>query len=159
MSITDEAAAAEQAEEDATTTERWTFAGQAPGRKRPVVEVWWPADGERLAYAPTKGAHYTPGGLYEVRVYRGENTITRYGGAEFVGADPDAERRMRAEAEAAAGARELARARLEKRAKGGAFAEVLGEVRAAAATMTHAQREAFLAMLAREVYTARRAAR
>jgi hypothetical protein len=161
MSMTEEAAAAGQAEEDRTTVERWTFAGQAPGRKRAVIEVWWDARGERLAYAPAKGFHGVPGGLYEVRVYRDPEgkTITRYGGATFVGADHDGERRMRAEAEAAAGARELSRDRLERRAKGGALGEVLGEVRSAAATMTHAQREAFLAMLAREVYTARRADR
>jgi hypothetical protein len=135
-----------EADQVETVTERWTYAGQAPGRKRAVVEVWWDEAGERLAYAVAKGSHPIPGAQYAVKVYRHEGTITRYGGVEFIGTNPDPDVRARAEAEAAAGARELARERL-------------AEVRSTAATMTHAQREAFLAMLAREVYTARRAAR
>ena len=155
-----EVEAVEPVEEDRTVAERWTYAGQAPGRKRAVIEVWWDASGERLAFAPGKGFHGTPGGLYEVQVERHGNSVTRHGGATFVGANPDREVRAAAEAEAQAGGRELARNQLERRVgRGGPLAEVLAEVEATAGPMTHRQRDAFVSLLQRSVYMATRGGR
>jgi hypothetical protein len=135
--------------------ERWTYGGQAAGRTRARVAVWYDENRAKLLYAPDKGARYVPGAVYEVQVRRDGDQIQRLGAAVFQGRNPDPEWAAQVEAGAYAGDRQIAADALERRAaRDTELDKLLAPVEAAAAGMTYAQRDALIALVTRRVYRA-----
>jgi hypothetical protein len=137
--------------------EVWAYAGLAPGVKRATVAVWYDANRRRLAFKPLTGTRPVPGCLYRVEVTRDGTSVTRHGEPVYDG-PADGEWYAQLEAEALAGAREIARESLERKMArdGSQLGALIAPLEQAAATMTYAQREALLALVTRRVYRAER---
>lgn len=97
-------------------TEQWIYAGlRLISGKR--VTAWLDESGVELLYADSKRNFIVSGG-YEVRVTRGDDRVTRHGEPRFMTLVPvESSRRREWDAETAVVETELARGKLERKAR------------------------------------------
>lgn len=142
-------------------TEQWTFGG-AVGTGKDARHIWYDEDRNKLRYTPDKGARYVVAGVYATPVRRepradGEGDQTwRRSSVRYAGPQPDRDFAAKVEAEAYAAQIEIETERAENkhRRDPGVLDELVAPIERVAASMTYAQREALLALIARRVHRA-----
>lgn len=134
-------------------TEQWIYAGlRLISGKR--ATAWLDESGVELLYADSK-RNFIVGGEYKVRVTRGDDRVTRHGEPRFVDRVPvEVSRRREWDAETATAETELARGKLERKARAAptALDDAIAPLIAIAKTQrTRSGRAAFTAYVIQEL--------